>query len=171
MSNYNSLELQGMKFSRLTVIDFYGIDKKRSTLWRCKCDCGNETIVAGWRLKNGAIQSCGCLKNEKTSQRTYKHGESGSKLYWIWSCMKQRCFNPNARAFKWYGAKGIKVCDEWIHDFATFRKWAYDNGYIEGLSIDRIDSKKDYCPENCRWITLSENVARAHNTNKENKNK
>lgn len=160
------LKLQGMKFGRLTVIEYYGVDKKRSSLWRCKCDCGNEKIVIGWRLKNGTIKSCGCLKDEKASQRRHKHGGSTSKLYWVWDCMKQRCNNPNQRAYKWYGAKGIKVCEEWLNDFTAFQKWAYNNGYKEGLSIDRIDPTKDYSPDNCQWITLSENVAKMNRNKK-----
>lgn len=83
------------------------------------------------------------------------------RLYRIWHGMKQRCYNPNAKGYQWYGGKGIAVCNEWRSCFFTFQSWALDNGYADNLTIDRINSSKGYCPDNCRWLTLSENVARA----------
>lgn len=67
--------------------------------------------------------------------------------------MMSRCYNKNASNYKWYGGKGITVCDEWSNDFLNFRDWALENGYSKELTLDRIDGEKDYCPENCRWIT------------------
>jgi len=74
--------------------------------------------------------------------------------------MKQRCYNPNNRSYKTYGGRGIKVCDEWRDNFMAFHDWAIANGYEEGLTIDRIDNDGDYEPNNCRWITLQENVSK-----------
>lgn len=82
-------------------------------------------------------------------------------LRYTWSGMKQRCYNPNIRAYKTYGARGIKVCDEWLHDYPRFAEWASNNGWKQGLTIDRIDPDGNYCPENCRFITRSENSKRA----------
>jgi hypothetical protein len=70
--------------------------------------------------------------------------------------MKQRCANPNNQKYKDYGGRGIKVCEEWLHDFQSFYDWAIANGYADGLSIDRIDVNGNYCPENCRWVTMME---------------
>lgn len=76
--------------------------------------------------------------------------------------IKYRCYNSNSCNYKNYGAKGIRMCQEWESDFKNFYEWAIKNGYKDNLSIDRIDEKGDYCPENCRWITTSENTARAN---------
>lgn len=86
---------------------------------------------------------------------TVKHGGSGTPLYNVWKSMRQRCNNRKSHDYKWYGMDGVKICEEW-EDFASFRKWATENGYKSGLTIDRVDSKEPYSPENCRWITIQE---------------
>lgn len=78
------------------------------------------------------------------------------RLYTIYTGMKQRCYNTNDTKYSLYGGRGIKVCDEWMNP-KNFEQWALDNGYKDGLTIDRIDSNSDYCPENCQWISLSDN--------------
>lgn len=88
----------------------------------------------------------------------YRHGFCGRRTshptYWVWANMIQRCNNPNHVSWKWYGAKGIKVCERW-KDFALF--WE-DMGedWEKGLTLDRKENDKDYCPENCRWATTHE---------------
>ena len=90
------------------------------------------------------------------------HGERNTRLYKTWAQMKSRCYNKNESGYKWYGAKGIKVFDEW-HTYSNFAKWAKINGYNDNLTIDRIDPAKDYSPANCQWITLQENARKATN--------
>lgn len=83
------------------------------------------------------------------------HGMSHTRLHNIWLAMRQRCEKPNSSAYHKYGAKGIKVCEEW-NSFENFRDWAYSNGYNDTLTIDRIDPRGDYSPQNCRWLTQKE---------------
>ena len=82
----------------------------------------------------------------------YKHGGAGTRLYGIWKNMRERCYKPYCKEYKWYGAKGISVCDEWNNDFAIFRDWAMSHGYSEGLTLDRINHRGNYEPQNCRWV-------------------
>lgn len=97
-----------------------------------------------------------------------KHGLSKTRLYGIYNNMKQRCYNPNNPSYIYYGGKGITICREWLDDFENFYNWSMANGYEEDLTIDRKESNKGYCPENCRWITLDENSRRGLSEKVEN---
>lgn len=151
------IDLLGARFGRLTVI---GQDQTKSdaqAMWICKCDCGNTKVIRSRDLRNGTTRSCGCLQKELARERasTLK-GRHLEKLHGVWNTMKQRCNNPRSKDFKYYGARGVSVCELWREDYLAFREWALSNGYAEGLTIDRINVDGDYTPDNCRWITIQE---------------
>lgn len=162
-SIYLSNEWIGKKFNMLTIMGNAG-KKGYKYLWKMKCDCGNETVVAVNNVLNGHTMSCGCYK-AKRMKDPRKHGMYGTRLYYIWDNMNARCKKGN-KAAKYYGNKGISVCNEW-KDYKTFFDWAVANGYEDGknLSIERIDINNDYCPENCKWIDRklqTRNQSRTH---------
>lgn len=149
----------GRRFGRLTVEQLDTFRKKTNRrYWLCRCDCGRVTSANTTDLKSGKCKSCGCLKAEWLKNHATLHGESRTKLYGVWNAMKARCYNPNAARYPRYGARGIEVCDEWRHDYYSFKDWAIANGYAEGLTIDRVDVNGNYCPDNCRWITSAEQM-------------
>ena len=154
MKNFN--DLIGHKFGKLTVIKNVGTNKRHNTLWLCKCECGNNKIVARDKLITGNTKSCGCLKKQHCSSLHKTHSLSNTKIGYTWRGMKSRCYNPKNENYKNYGGRGIKVCDEWLNDFMNFYNWSINNGYKEDLSIDRINSDGNYEPNNCRWITWKE---------------
>lgn len=148
-------DLTGRKFGRLTVIERCKENTKQGKpRWICKCDCGNEHIVSSACLKSGKVRSCGCLS--KDTIRTYKHGMTHTKLHSVWHNMKDRCYREKHPSYQRYGGRGIYVCDKWKDDFISFYEWAIENGYEEGLSLDRIDNDGPYSPKNCRWVTMEQ---------------
>lgn len=146
-------DLTGKRFGKLTVIGLHSKNNGRPK-WVCKCDCGNETVVNGNNLSSGDTKSCGCLKLQRQIEANIRHGMHGTRIYRIWLKMKERCCNPRNNRYKYYGAKGIRVCDKW----QNFEGFYEDMGptYREGLTIDRKDLNKGYYKENCRWSTSIE---------------
>ena len=121
------MDLTGMRFGRLFVVgradDIVSESGYKTLAWNCVCDCGNSTVVRGKSLTGGVTQSCGCFAREQMSKRVSRHHGYGTRLYAIWNSMRQRCNNPNHKAYKNYGGRGITICKEW-DDFGEFRRWA-----------------------------------------------
>lgn len=159
------IDITGKKFVRLLVVEKHHQDKRGEWYWRCVCDCGNEKVVSGYKLRTGNTKSCGCLQKECLDSGLHRtHGMTNTRLYTIWCNMKARCGNPKSIEYDSYGGRGISVCSAWL-SFDVFAKWALENGYKEGLSIERIDVNGNYCPDNCKWIELSDqslNQRRSH---------
>lgn len=162
-------DLTNLTFGRLKVIELAGKNKRNEATWLCEYQCEKKTkiIVSGALLRNGTTKSCGCLSRELSSKRAIlrntKHNQSRTKLYRTWNDMRQRTENPKREDYKNYGARNIRICDEWL-DFTAFKNWALENGYQEDLTIERKDVNGDYCPENCCWIPFENQAQNKRNT-------
>ena len=152
------VDMTGRRIGQLTVVKRAPNPYHNSTkaCWLCRCDCGKEIIAAGTELRRGYYRSCGCQKPETARQLFSKHGMTNTRLFKIWSCMKSRCYYTRDNDYKYYGARGITVCDEWLYDFKAFATWALSHGYTKYLTIDRINFNGNYEPSNCRWATSLE---------------
>ena len=144
-----------------TINGYYIIDSEcvnNRTYYIMKCTfCGNELKRACSSVCSGQAKcKCQYIPRKKTTDQTKKE-----RLYNVYYQMICRTTHVNHYLYQWYGAKGIKICDEWLNDYQAFKKWAYENGYDDKApkgkcTIDRINVKGDYEPSNCRWITLKE---------------
>ena len=160
---YDREDLTGKTFTRLTVVE-RGRDIKfessTKSTWLCECDCGNIIKVTSGALKSGNTKSCGCYKRDMTiksnKENKTKHGLCSHPLYSTWSNMNRRCYNSNSEGYKYYGARGISVCEEWQESPNGFIEWAVnETDWYDGcgLSLDRIDVNGNYEPRNCRFTS------------------
>lgn len=130
--------------------------KSRKRRYLCRCKCGNVKEVMYDTLKLGTSVSCGCYHKEQLIERLTTHGQTGNRIMRIYYNIKSRCYDATNKRFNDYGGRGIKMCKDWYNSPEKFVKWSFNNGYNDELSIDRIDVDGNYEPDNCRWITMSE---------------
>lgn len=154
------IDLTNQTFGRLTVLSRSHKGPHGVWFWNCRCSCGNTCVKRGYHLRNGSVKSCGCLEKEnlkKIHDLQIRHHQSKTPLYKVWKSMKSRCLNHNNKRYARYGGRGITICEDWLTRFEIFEKWALENGYTEGLTLDRINNDGNYCPENCRFVTIKKN--------------
>lgn len=148
VGNYRILE-------RMTERDKYG-----HNIYKAECiKCGYITYKKIIQLKKYNL-------TDECQHFTVRAHWFSVRLEGIYTGIKDRCYNTHNKVYRFYGAKGVKVCDEWLNNPQAFNDWALSNGYTEELTIDRINPDKDYCPENCRWITMNQNAKWKSTTNR-----
>lgn len=168
------VDISGKRFGRLVAIEYAGVirtETNRWSMWRCKCDCGNETVVRYIHLTTGNTRSCGCLEQEnkermvsiahannlKSASVEFGNVES-HPLRKIWKSMLMRCNNPNVKNYNNYGGRGVKVCERWSGNLG-FENFVNDMGERpDGTTLDRIDVNGNYEPSNCRWATTEQQM-------------
>lgn len=161
MTNHNK-----EKYGRLIIIEeipprvySYGSYK----MVRCKCDCGNEIEVRLSKINSGWTKSCGCLQKEVNLKRITTHGMRNTSTYLSWVAMKARCLRKSQDNFKYYGGRGIKICQRWLESFEDFLE---DMGERpKDKTLDRIDNEKDYYKSNCKWSTMKEQCSNRRKKN------
>lgn len=162
------VDMMGRRFSRLSILRQVENTPRGRAQWLCLCDCGKEVIYNGVEIRNGRLQSCGCLhaqrarENGTAANLTHGHSSGGriTPEYRTWSQMRERCNSPKHISFARYGGRGIRVCERW-DSFESFLedmgpKPSGRNGSRSKYSLDRIDNEGNYEPGNCRWATVSE---------------
>lgn len=148
----------GNTYGRINVISFSRLSINsngyKTYYWNCICECGTHKEINGACLKRGTTKSCGCLNREETISRATKHLLCGTRVYHSWANMKNRCKNESSTQYRWYGGRGITVCDRW----SEFENFLSDMGLppSDKHSIDRIDTNGNYEPSNCKWSTMKE---------------
>ncbi|OLS02902.1 hypothetical protein [Tissierella creatinophila] len=159
------IDIKNQRFGKLKAIEpSVKVATNKSKKWICECDCGTVKEIRSSDLRLGKIVSCGCERDRKIKERSYKHGMSNTKIYDVWQSMKGRCYRETCKDYPNYGGRGIKIDKNWLGDFMVFYNWAISEGYKEGLTIDRINPNGNYEPGNCKWLPNEKQALNRRNT-------
>lgn len=151
------MDIVGKTFNKLKVLEYKGKNKHDKKMFECYClECENTKLLIGTEVKNGYKKDCGCQNSKRISEGRKNHGMSSTRIYHKWKDIKSRCYRKNSQNYKFYGGRGIKVCEKWKNDFLAFYKDVGDIPF-EGAELDRIDNDGDYEPNNCRWVDHKQN--------------
>jgi len=161
--HFNAKNLRGQQYGRLIVLKPTNKRIDNHIVWLCQCNCGRIVKIPSSDLIKGNTKSCKCLQKELASNRAsknkgklnpnYKHGATKTKEYNIWAAIKQRCYNPNNRAYKNYGKRGIIMSDRWLN----FKNFLEDVGLSpKGYHLHRKNNNGNYEPDNCIYISAKE---------------
>jgi hypothetical protein len=143
------------KYGRWTIIKYVGKSISGEQMYEAVCECGSTHVVHGRTLTRNMSTQCNNCRLKEVKKSLTTHGQSYSLTYRVWDSMVRRCNNITHHAYKSYGGRGIKVCEEWLK-FENF--WKDMGEKPKGLQIDRINNDGNYEPNNCRWVTPKENM-------------
>ncbi len=123
----------------------------------CRCDCGAQIVTSIIDVVRGKSQSCGCLAKEINREKNFVHGLTHHPFMRVFYDVRSRCYNPKDVGYHNYGGRGIKMCEQWKDNVKIFYDWAIENGWQQGLDINRINNDGDYEPTNCNCVTRKVN--------------
>ena len=172
-------DITGQRFGSLIAVEFQCI-RNHMAYWKYQCDCGkwhtaraNTITYEAKKKTDPRLPSCGCMEMALKTKHGFRKAKDTHPAYRAYRGIMDRCYNPNSSTYKWYGACGITICNEWKNNPQAFVTWAIENGWEPKKHIDK-DILCDklgihphiYSPQTCQWVTAKVNVGYA--TNRDN---
>lgn len=172
-------DITGQQYGSLTAVQFSYLNENRLAYWEYRCKCGkahiarSNTITYMSKKGDNDLPSCGCVELARKTKHGFRKAKDTHPAYKVYRGIMTRCYNVSNHGYRWYGAVGVSICDEWKDNPAAFVEWAIQNGWKPGLHIDKdiLCEEKGikphiYSPETCQWVTAKVNVSFA--TNRDN---